>query len=286
MFEEILPELVGEKGETKREGAVTQLTPTAMRCCFVDGGNGAIYESATARVEFLRIYGTIYDGRKRVLTKKEEGFILVKRSEGKILVRGYNGLASNFTVPENDPELSVGKEKVALGTVASLARYILECRFLGSLGEGCDLLVRDGSVVANNKYEQEELDRLPKTLCGLSKTNTLAVNIDAPGIWVSRVEEREGVNVGIVKLHERSEYIFRLDALELEKPAAALAVTAGDAAFPGYPYPLIEADKLGRVSNQELETLKMRFKVEAGTEWKGLEKLQHSTDAHGVLDTL
>lgn len=280
MFEDIIPELTGEVPTVTRE--VTPIKGEKRRVCFVDGGNGCVFESATARVEFIRIYGVIYNGKSRQEQRKEENTILIKREKGRIVVQG--GLS--IEIPENDPELRLGKEQVALGTVASLARYILECRFLGTFGKGCDLLVRDGSVVANNGYEERELDHLPKNLCGLSKTNSLPISAEAPGTWVAPIEERDGVRIGLVKLHERSTYLFRLDALELEQPAAALMTTAGDAAFPGYPYPLIEADRLGRVSNQELEGLRLRFKAEAGEAWKRLERLQHARDAHGVLDSM
>jgi hypothetical protein len=285
MFEEILPELQQETAEKGTEGRLVPFTPQPARCCFVDGGNGTVFESATARVEFVRVYGCIYEGKKRVATKKEEGLILLKREQGRIVATGY-GISLSLSLPEDDPELQVGREKVSLGSVANLARYLLECNFLGSFGKECTHLVRDGSVVANNRYEQEALDALPKGLCGLSKTHSLSAQITGPGSWVSPLEERDGVLVGMVKLHPESKYTFRLDALELTGVAAALAETAGDPAFPGYPYPLIEADQLGRVSNQEIEQLKMRFAVEAGSAWKELEKQQHATDAHGVLDRI
>ncbi|MBR9692757.1 DNA double-strand break repair nuclease NurA [Candidatus Woesearchaeota archaeon] len=309
MFEEVIPEIVGKKDSDASEQSKTAISnaefipiePQTLKACFVDGGNACVFDSPAARVEFIRVYGVIYDGKERKDTKKEEGNVLIRNDgKGNVIVKAYPPLELELSIPENHPELSFGKERVSLGTVANIVRFILECRFLKELGKNCDLLVRDGPLVPNNEYEKKDLKELldTKLVAGLCKTNTLLTKTGTSASasffeqgpkepWITPFKKENDIYISIVKLNERSEYAFRLDTVEQsEKIAAALAVTAGDAAFPGYPYPLIEADRLGRVSNRELEALKTRFMAEAGEDWVRLKRLATGSDAHSVLDRL
>ncbi len=355
MFEEVLKELGkrqagsggrsdGEERDRGRKEAATpfQELPEAdrLRACFVDGGNAPVFESPEARVEYIRVYATVYDGKERQATAKEEGLLLARTivigGKEAIELIGYPPLDFSLTLPDDAAGLAFGKERVALGTAAGVARFLLECRFLTRVGEehGCSLLVRDGSLLRNNAYEERALQELfatGKNVAGLSKTNTkleagrsvtatlLAAGPGDP--WLVPLEREERILVGVVKLHRRSEYAFRLDskaadssqsagngdrdaadssqsaadgnrnaARSAQNPslavAAYLASLSSDPVFPGYPYPLIEADRMARVTNRELDALKMRFRAEAGTKWEELERLSHGSDAHGVLDRI
>ncbi len=296
MFEKVLPELIGKNtgdsaSDTRSESSFAPLPgPKPTKICFVDGGNGAVFDSSQARVEFVRVYATIYDGKKRIDTKKEEGLVLIKNDgKGKISVKGFPPLKLELLIPEDHSELRFGKEYVSLGSVANLVRFTLECDFLGKHGKECDLLVRDGSLVGNNEYEDKGLGVFSDSLvAGLSKTNTLpTTGLGPENLWISHVKKDNDVNISLVKLHAKSEYVFRLDAKEkAEEIAAALSQLASDPVFLGYPYPLIEADKMARVSNRELDTLKTRFAAEAGNDWKHLKQLAHGKSAHSVLDSI
>jgi|GEM_PF-1616308 len=290
---------------SESEPAFETITPSPLSTCFVDGGNACVFDSPAVRVEYVRVYGTVHDGRERTTTRKEEGLVLVRNDgKGKIRVKGYAPLALELSLPENHPELSLGKESVSLGSVAALCRFILECRFLAAFGKDCDLVVRDGSLVGKNAFEEEELQKLlnsKELVAGLCKMNTLLTNgmsatasafeQGPQGPWLTPYGKEAMVDIAIVKLDARSKYAFRLDVQgkvhdAMQRVAAALSLVSSDAAFPGYPYPLIEADQLGRVSNKELDLLRTRFMMEAGQDWKALERMARGSDAHDVLDRL
>jgi len=322
MFSEVLQELLRARPtrETPTRKFQVLSEPVSLRACFVDGGNAPVFESPEARVEFVRLYGTVYDGKERIRTKRKEGILLLRygqdgeahageTSQEVITVKSTmqstvkNGAPLNFglTLSADDPELRFGRERVSLATAASLARFLLECSFLQLLGADCALLVRDGSLVPNNGHEARALKELfttGKLVAGLSKTNTLLTS-DGLGAgaaalaegperpWLSPVKEEEGIAVSIVRLHAKSRYAFRLDTNgQSELIARALLSLSGDAAFPGYPYPLIEADRMARVTNHELAEFRLRFRAEAGDSWHTLERGARSLDAHDVLDTM
>ncbi len=315
MFKEVIEELL-EQERTKSvplSHEFTPLAPQPLKACFVDGGNACIFDSPGVRIEYVRIAGVIYgvaDAQgvngarvKRWATKRLEGAVIIRNDGKQITATAEKPLDFSLTLPVDDEQLTLGREEVSLATVASLTRFLLECRLLCSLGEehDCRLLVRDGSLVGKNAYEEWELTRLFKSgklVAGLSKTNTLLLRDgtaatarlleDGPdGAWQSPFGREGSIRISLVKLHPRANHAFRLDTLgEEERVAAALAAVSGDAAFPGYPYPLIEADRLARIPNRELALLQTRFKAEAGPDWRRLERMARGKDAHGVLDRL
>ena len=57
-----------------------------------------------------------------------------------------------------------------------------------------------------------------------------------------------------------------------------------DPVFIGYPYGLVEADRIARISNQEKESLKTMFLVKLRN--KNIEKYLSSVNAHEILDRI
>jgi len=319
MFERILPELVKQRRSEKADERLilpdgreaefdkerfAPIIPKAFdgRILFVDGGNAPVFESPAARVEFVRVYGTAYEGTTRVSTHREEGFILIRSAtkEGKRYVEATgHGIGLHLLIPDDEKELRLGRERVSLAAVAGLARFALECRSAGAWGEGCSLIVRDGSLLPNNSHEEKELQELlTRNAVGLSKTNTLITasgdsasalllehGPDRP--WIYELGSGGNIRFSLVKLHERAEHAFRLDTnSDAGAVAAALALLAADPVFPGYPYPLVEADRMARVQNRELEGLRTRLMAEAGGSWPELRRLARGSDSHGILDRI
>lgn len=307
MFERIIPSILEGEGSVAPPLRVIPLEGTGegaagrTTACFVDGGNAPVFESPGVRIEAVRLFAVVYEGRERRRSRREEGLLLIRHGKAAIRVEGFNGLSFSLEIPSDDPELSLGRERVTLATAACLARFILECRLLETEGAGCALLVRDGPLVANNGFEATALAGLVAVgAVGLAKTNTLlsedgrsigasASELDNAGSWRLPVRSESGVAISLVRLHPRSGYLFRLDARneeEAQAAAEALTLLASDPVFLGYPYPLIEADRMARIPHQELATLKMRLMAEAGNDWKRLERLARGSDAHGVLDRI
>ncbi len=329
-------------GRTKRKTAISDekfvpitAPPFSGKACFVDGGNAAVYESPDARVELVRVYATVYEGKKRIASRREEGLVLVQNAtindKGLITAKGYGKVELTLTIPADDPGLRLGKERVTLAAVANLCRFALECRFAARVAQenGCDLLVRDGSLEGINGYEERELGGLLKQMkdvVGFSKTTTLLtadggsaaaalLERGPTGAWLYDAGEliidddkddqskndindrskkdKKGrddgrIHLFLLKLHGRSEHAFRVDAKaeDITGIVSFLASVSADPVFPGYPYPLIEADRMARVTNQELEGVRTRFQAEAGADWRALKRRSRGSDAHGILDRI
>jgi hypothetical protein len=319
MFERILPELVKQRRSEKADETLilpdgreaifdkegfAPITPKAIggRILFVDGGNAPVFESPAARVEFVRVYGTAYEGVTRVSSHREEGFILIRnmtKERRRYVEATGHGLRLSLRVQDDDKELRLGRERVSLAAIASLARFALECRSAGAWGEGCSLIVRDGSLLPNNSHEERELQELlKKNAAGLSKTNTLVTTSGSSASallleqgperpWLYEFGSGGNIQFSLVKLHERAEHTFRLDTNgDAGAIAAGLALLAADPVFRGYPYPLVEADRMARVQNRELEGFRTRLMVEAGASWPELRRLARGSDSHAILDRI
>ena len=77
-----------------------------------------------------------------------------------------------------------------------------------------------------------------------------------------------------------------MDKMTDEEVMAELKNNAKDLSFPGYPYGLILADKLARVSDKEAEYLKAKFFAAAGSKWSNLKNRMAAVNAHEVLDRM
>ncbi len=189
-----------------------------------------------------------------------------------------------------------------------------------------DVLVRDGSlqttVTNEGKYANEAYAfALEKGVyfTGISKTSTLFTDTGQP--LFSAIHELSEATplkdeswyyhpiveidhpdhraeMFAVKLNKQSEYVFRFEVLrdqvtkqtfkEVESVISALAANSIDIGFPGYPYGLIDADRLGRVSMNEKTVHEFQFKAAASRKglWEKISKFIKSSDAHEILNKL
>ena len=173
----------------------------------------------------------------------------------------------------------------------------MELRLATELAQESDLVVLDGMLSPSFTGEEEALRALMgkgTPVCGLSKTtrlftetgNSAAVVLGskAPaGCWLYHIGEESY----LTQLHPASQHVFRLDlTAQPVRVGVSLVEQANDPVFPGYPYGLIDADKLARISNQEAEYLKTSFIAKAGKDLKQLKKYMHTVNAHAVLDSI
>jgi hypothetical protein len=186
-----------------------------------------------------------------------------------------------------------------------------------------DIIVRDGSLqtqitgeseYANDAYGAALGNEVLFT--GLAKTSTLFTDTGMPlfsaiSILANRNElgERSWVYHPIVdimapdhraemygvKLHPQSRHVFRFEILKNQAEAlgdeamrviAVLASNSSDLAFPGYPYGLIEADRISRVREEEIESLEVQLlsSLSALGSWPSLEAFIRTVDAHTIID--
>ncbi len=208
-----------------------------------------------------------------------------------------------------------GKSKVNISRIPGMVRRLAELStallLAGRLGSG-DAIIIDGSLCTRFSDEKKLVGALKGfaeqnnvLICGLSKTSDLLtcdgesvaalLNRASPGgswCYTSAARSREDlVDVCFVKLHPSSSYVFRLDAFEHHSSGdyfaallSSLARNSRDPIFLGYPYGLVEADNFARVSNRELDCLRMMFQAKAASIGCILDKDSAAVDAHSVLD--
>ncbi|RLE45833.1 hypothetical protein DRJ22_03465 [Candidatus Woesearchaeota archaeon] len=274
---------------------------------FVDGGNGEILRSPSISLQFVRLAAVFFKDNVRVNKIVREFFVLVS-AEGDSAYRcrvfDLNGeVSDSFVVDAFDSELRQGSHRVSAGVVGSHVRKLAEIRFASELVSGLDegsVLVRDGDLSLSGPFVGEvfsSLSVLAKSrgvrVVGLSKSCSLCSDSGVPAVFAVSSIAPVGVwfyfannNVGFVKLHSASRYVFRFDVFShdvdfLHDIFSLLSSNSCDPVFLGYPFGLVEVDKFARVSSGELSQLKLRFF--AKFDFSGLES---SLNAHDVLNTL
>lgn len=229
-------------------------------------------------------------------------------------------LETKLSFSVNDTAFTVGNRRASLAIVSSLMRRCAElyaASFLIHELSSSDVVVLDGSLSCICKQEEEVLQQFLShadasniSVVALSKTSE-AVTTDGNSFasvlqqqcslprWLYTPAGKfsftsflgKGI-VSFVKLHERSQHIFRVDTLEklsldhCKQIAEMLASNATDPVFYGYPYGLVKADVFARISNDEKEYLLTKFLVHAGKHAEKLRQLMHATNAHGILDKI
>lgn len=266
-------------------------TVSSKKIGFVDGGNGEIIGAANFSVQLIKIYWSVYQDNKRIKKKLDEFFILINlRSTEKIFyeVTFFDRKdAFAFDAFEN-------KHLINPNVIAGKIRKLFEIKACNELLD-CDFIVRDGDLEIEDfdKVYYEELLETCKEknvlLAGLSKTTTLMCdNMQSAGVVLNKISKlpkwyyKNDDKIFFVKLHKKSRHVFRLDMNEFsEELIELLAKNSIDLVFPGYPYALIDVDKMARVNKDELERMKLYLlsKYE-----KELDPHMASVDAHDRLN--
>ncbi len=168
------------------------------------------------------------------------------------------------------------------------------------------LIVLDGSL-DGEEHEKALLDEIRETalknnnvVLGLSKSNSFSTDKDRPlsyallankkKPWIYKfvLSPSDFFSVCFVKLHEHSDYSFRVDYFPeqikcLGKAIESLSGISDDSLFYGYPYGLIEADSFARISLQEKELVLASIASEQSDYWSDLEKA--AGNPHKILDS-
>lgn len=296
------------------------------KTAFVDGGNAQIDESASFVASLNRVCFTVYRGEYRETPggSAAEFFSLTTFARRNDAVRSEARLFSEpgderWMPDEDDMRVSpVSSDQRA--RISSLPRKFAEWKLAlwAAVNEldGGDVLVMDGPLQAGfegneGRYARELYDMAESkgvVLCGLSKTSramTKSGQVLLPPIHRAGLEARGRtkwfVPVGsggggrwrslVVRLHEESDYVFRLDILESQyqeagRVAASLAANSTDPSMPGYPYGAVEADNVARVRGGHAAAAKnaLMARLASGPEWEAYDRNAKSTDMHGRLN--
>ncbi len=232
-------------------------------------------------------------------------------------------LSLDEVVGEPDEQMNMSR----IGRVCTAARRFAEWKVAGDVCEGelepGDIMVMDGSLQTSVKneysyaeYAYEKALENQVVFSGLSKTTTLHTTTgdslvkalkDLAGDWdepwyyypvVRNVDPDHRAEIYFVKLYPQSEYAFRYEIhrdwveqageMEVESVLTALSSNSRDVRFPGYPYGLLDADRMASISRDEAKRYRARFRaLTQGTGlWSEIRSYMSAVDAHDVLNNL
>ncbi len=277
-----------------------QLIPTQRAdrtIAFVDGGQGEILSGGNFSLHFIRIAGVVFkDNRKRKSIIHEFYVFTTAFSNGQDIiysgkifpVQGKALISENvLRISSRDPTIRVGTEMAPISVIATIARRFAELQLAAQLD--AEAVILDGTLEPTFLNEETYLTPLGKKVSALAKTSTLFTRSGNNPMqllqkygpfscWKYAVDSK----TYFVKLHPQAKHIFRFEGDPDLLPE--LMRNSADALFLGYPYGLILADKIARVSNKEVSSLRMNFLLRKENE--EIQQYLRSTNAHEILDNL
>ncbi len=262
------------------------ITPQNQELTFIDGGQAEILAAANFSLHFIRVAAITFPNKTHTLKEffllttaqhQNNDLIYISKIFGDKLIN-----ESHLTISSNDPTIKTGTERAPISKIANIARRFSEL----ALASQHNNVILDGTT--EQTYKNEEL-YLQSKFSALAKSSslfttsgnnpTILLNKLGPeGCWQYQLNQK----TSFVKLHKDSKHVFRYEGNSQLLPA--LQQNATDALFLGYPYGLILADKLARVSNAEKNNLKLKFCLNKQN--KELLKYLSTSDSHDILDRL
>ncbi len=227
---------------------------------------------------------------------------------------------ADLTFDSFDHTITNGIMRADASSVAMIAREFAEWKIIETIakGEDAEIIVRDGTLQTvktnESRYARSAIAECAKrgmTLCAVSKTSSLLTTTgmsltaaitklangsefkDSSWYYSNIVDishPDHEAEMFVAKFHQSSEHAFRVEILKrqaqqenVKSVLEGLAANALDLAFPGYPYGLINAHVMARLSNEETKYEKFRaFKAMDGEELLSVRAM----DAHQLLDAL
>lgn len=263
---------------------------------FVDGGQAEILSGGNLCLSFLRVFAQVMRGEKKIDSLKEEFYLLttaVYRQgeiwyESKIFAKENFLDESDLVISSYDASIKSGQERGPISKVANMARRLAELKLASRIK--ADYILLDGTLEPIFQNEEKYLSMLGKNVSALAKTCSLFTTCgNSPVVLLQKLSPYQSCwvyDVGeknyFVKLHSKAKHVFRFQGDPEILPM--LIANSSDPLFLGYPYGLILADKMARVSNEEKNSLKMSLLLR--DENRELVGYLNTLNAHEILDNL
>tara|TARA_Y100000310_G_scaffold341600_1_gene441265 strand:- start:2757 stop:3632 length:876 start_codon:yes stop_codon:yes gene_type:complete len=253
------------------------------KIAFIDGGSAEIFSNINMSFGIIRTAYTIFQINKRIESKSFDFYFLIKTINNST----YSAELFNFN---NKLEIETKFEfnnNTEISNISDNLRRLLELKTASSLSS--DLIILDGNLETDSDKEKEYLEKL--NVAALSKTSHILTN---QGLLYSNILNNNlnynwyyklKDNTYFTKLNNKSKYIFKVEtknSINLNILFSLLKENSKDPIFLGYPYGLIEADRLARISNKELEYQKNLFTAKLGK----LDLEKNLGSAHDILDKI
>ena len=269
---------------------------------FVDGGQAEIIAAGNFSLGFIRVVAQFIRINKEQQEKtnliKNEFYLLTTAKyqqneiyyESKIFSLNSKLFDENLLfLSSQDSSIKTSAERAPINKIANIARRFAELSLAKIAAEQADFVLLDGTLESTFNNENIFLQKLPEKVSALAKTSSLfTTSGNSPVVLLNKIGPKQqwsyyvDKNTYFVKMHPQSKHIFRFERDKELLPY--LTENSTDALFLGYPYGLILADKLARVSNEEKKSLKMIFLLR--TENKEIAEYLTSSNAHEILDHL
>jgi len=292
---------------------------TDNKVAFIDGGNAEIIGASNFSLQLIRCCYVLYKSKRLKLEKKEFYALVTAEIKGEKVVyktETFGGF-DNLIFNSEDETLKEGVNRANISKIGDVIRRFSELKMASELASRLDqkdIIVLDGDLKVsftdeikyfNDLYNQGKEKNV--FIAAIAKTSrvftdsgdSLIVALDEispKNCWyyypvVEINNKKHEADMFIVKLHERSNYIFKLEVYkgvqcQINELLSILKHNSSDPVFLGYPYGLVEADRYARVSNEEIEYLRTTITAEIGKDWSRLGKYVNTLNAHNILDNI
>ena len=283
---------------------------------FIDGGQAEIMAAGNLSVSFIRAVALVFKGMQKIQVVKREFFLLSSALytsgdifyQGKIFGDKIFGEKiieeQDLFVSSHDSSLQQGWERASISKLANMARRFSELALASEVP--ADIVVLDGTLDPGFTNEEKYLPQrnaqqkttplsdvahgIPqeKIIGALAKSSSLFTSSgNSPVVLLNKLRQgvwQYHVNAAtcFVKLHAAANHVFRF--VGNRGALLYLVEHSQDAAFLGYPYGLILADRLARVSNEERTSLRLKLLLDQ--ENKEIRDYLQTSNAHDILDSL
>ena len=276
--------LNGTNYKVGRDNFSTIDVSNGMSIAYIDGGQANVLTAANFCLSFLRIVGVVFKDNLKVKEYRKEFYLLVTVKENQFQTKLFGDkIIEEFSIDSKDTSIRVGNDTASITSVVGIARRCAELSLAREIES--DYKVLDGTLevkyAEEKKYFSAGLSSLAKssTLC-TSSGNSPVVLLNKLGpnaIWKYFLNQK----TSFVKLNDNAKHVFRFEGVDC---LPYLVENCKDALFLGYPYGLLLADKLARISNEEKNSLKMKFLLD--TKNKEIAEYLFTQNAHNILDNL
>ncbi len=288
-------------------------TNTLQPVTFIDGGSNDILRSSSLNIQVHKIAAVTFKGNTRI---KQDTYLYFLLTQTK--VHESNIIIHSKIIPQSDlPSTFILEKEISyddsiltndnrLSQAGSLIRKWNERNLLLHLCEQStnQLFVLDGKTYLKDSVETGIHETIAShatinnnSVIAFAKTATIFANNGMPAQltlkhlapqtpWYYTPLTQGKIINALCKLHSGSRHIFYIEILQnsqsIEEIFKTLQLHSQDPAFPGYPYGLIVADQLARVSNEEAETIKAMY----AHKWSQSELHESTQNAHDILDSM
>jgi len=259
---------------------------------FIDGGQAEILSAGNFCLSFIRVSAQVFENNKKTKSYNHEFFLFTKAVykediyyESKIFGDKLVD-ESDLLISSNDTSIKIGSERAPISKVTNMARRFAELALANNVNT--DFIILDGTLEKTFNNEELYLNKLNNASALAKSSSLFTTSGNSPIVLLNKIgpnthwQYQLNENTSFVKLNEKTKHVFRFEGNKEVLPF--LTNNCSDAIFLGYPYGLILADKMARVSNAEKNSLMMRFLLKE--ENKEIAEYLNSMNAHGILDSI